>query len=182
MIYKTLQPKHASSWDGDSIFLPGWIFFCFCAASLGDTVCVTVTVSTDERSRSERGSPQHKEHSLKRLTRMTLLSLHSSVSLSSILLLFGCLHFPSPLPWGETFSYCWFFFVCYLSLFFLCCCSDETLFSDVEVASCVARRLLYNQFSAVQDESLDGAEERKTRAGDSGGFQKQWFRSPEINL
>lgn len=42
----------------------------------------------------------------------------------------------------------------YCCLLFLHCCSDETFFSDVEVASCFLWRLLCTQLSAVEDESI----------------------------
>lgn len=112
-----------------------------------------------------RGSSQHKEHSLKRLSHTTFLSLFTPHLLLLVVLLFHR-------PVLEITSYCCFFFI--VVIIFICCFSDETFLSDVEVASCVLWRLLCTQLSAVEDESFEGLR-RGHMEEVFGGPLGQWF-------
>lgn len=77
---------------------------------LSANACMMLTaVSTAERQRSRRGSSQHKEHSLKRLSHTTLLSLLTPPSLLMLVVLL----FHRPVL--DIISYCCFLL---LSLFF----------------------------------------------------------------
>lgn len=87
---------------------------------------------------------------------------HDTRSISSIFL-FLLLPASSPRrshffqhPVLEIICCCRFVFVFFISLYFFSprCCSDETLFPDVEVASCFVQRPLCTQLSAVEIEPM----------------------------
>lgn len=102
---------------------------------------------------------------------------HDTRSISSILL-FLLLPASSPRrshffqhPVLEIICCCCFVLFFYIIVLFSPrCCSDETLFPDVEVASCFVQRPLCTQLSAVEIEQMQRlrkGKEKKTRCGSS---------------
>lgn len=80
----------------------------------------------------------------------------------------GGLTFPSPRLRNNQLL---LFYICVIVCLFFLLLFRRDIFSDVEVASCVLRRLLCAQLSAVVEESL---EELKRGRG-LGHLQGQWF-------